>query len=65
MMNQMPKAIQEFTFVATNLGINFTSSNDIVPMLDPTASYQVIPAVTEVFHSNIWHVVGPLLEKTK
>lgn len=65
MQSQMPTATQDFYFVATNTGINFTSSMDIEAMLDPNASYQVIPAITEVFPHNIWEVLTPLLEKSK
>lgn len=52
---------REFTFVATNLSLNFRTASDIKEMLDPRASYQVIPSIAEVFSGDVWQIVLDLL----
>lgn len=57
--------LREFCFVATNSTINFKSSDDVKAILDPYASYQVIPAVTSVLSLDIWQLIIDLLPLSK
>jgi hypothetical protein len=52
---------RELTITATNLTTNFTSSSDVKDMVHQKASYQVIPAIPEIFSLDIWSLLIELL----
>ena len=64
-MSRKNDGVREFCFVATNMTLNFKSSDEVKTILDPHASYQLIPAVTEAVSMDIWQLIIDLLPHSK
>jgi hypothetical protein len=64
-MISKPDNAKLYTVVATNASLNFQTSSQVIEMLDPHASYQVIPSVPEVFDKSVWDIIVDLLPKTE
>lgn len=56
---------KSFSLVSTNIGINFSSPHEVKQMLDPNASYQLIPSIADVFSDDVTSIILSLLPMSK
>lgn len=56
---------RRYSLVSTNIGINFSTPSDVQQMIDPNASYQLIPSIAEIFSEDTTSIIISLLPMSK
>ena len=64
-MEKNPDNFKHYSLVSTNIGINFSTPQEVKLMLDPNASYQLIPSIVDVFSDDVTSIILGLLPMSK
>lgn len=56
---------KRYSLVSTNIGINFSTAQEVKQMLDPEASYQLIPSIADVFSDDVTSIILGLLPESR
>lgn len=64
-MEKNPDNFKRYSLVSTNIGINFSTPQEVKLMLDPNASYQLIPSIVDVFSDDVTSIILGLLPMSK